>query len=77
MKIILGVILYCANNNLENSEKINNPTAGHFLILLSLISTYNGIFRQHIESHKKGSVSYYSHDIQNEFFSLLPKKHSE
>jgi len=33
LKIILDVLLYCANNNLAlrgNSEEIGNPTAGHF-----------------------------------------------
>ncbi|KAL4141548.1 hypothetical protein QTP88_004173 [Uroleucon formosanum] len=77
LKIILDVLLYCANNNLAlrgNSKEIGNPAAGHFLNLISLISKSDGVLRQHIESHKKGSVSYCSHHIQDEFISLLSKK---
>lgn len=77
LKIILDVLLYCANNNLAlrgNSEDIGNPAAGHFLNLISSISKSDGVLRQHIESHKKGSVSYFSHHIQDEFISLLSKK---
>lgn len=77
MKIILDVLLYCAKNNLTlrgNSEEIGNPTAGHFLSLISLISKSDGVLRQHIEFHKKGSVTYFSHHIQDEFISLLSKK---
>ncbi|KAL4153192.1 hypothetical protein QTP88_001025 [Uroleucon formosanum] len=77
LKIILDVLLYCANNNLAlrgNSEEIGNPAAGHFLNLISLISKSDGVLRQHIESHKKGSVSYFSHHIQDEFIPLLSKK---
>jgi len=71
------VLLYCANNNLAlrgNSEEIGNPAVGHFLNLISLISKSDEVLRQHIESHKKGSVSYFSHHIQDEFISLLSKK---
>lgn len=77
LKAILNAILYCANNNLGlrgHSDIPGSPSAGHFLNLLSLISKYDLILNEHIESHKKGSINYFSHKIQDEFIALLAKK---
>lgn len=63
LKIILAVLLYCANNNLAlrgDSEEMDNPEAGHFLNLISLISKSDGVLRKHIESHEKRSFSSHS-----------------
>jgi hypothetical protein len=42
-----------------------------FLNFFELISDYNPLFKQHIETHKKGSVHYLSPAVQNEFITLL------
>lgn len=39
-----------------------------------MISKYDPILKEHIESHKKGSVNDFSHQIQDEFIALLAKK---
>ncbi|KAL4104364.1 hypothetical protein QTP88_019665 [Uroleucon formosanum] len=77
LKVILNAILYCANNNLGlrgHSDVPGSPSAGHFLNLLSLISKYDPLLKEHIESHKKGYINYFSHQIQDEFIALLSKK---
>jgi len=77
LKAILNAILYCDNNNLGlrgHSDVPGSPSAGHFLNLLSLISKYDPILKEHIESHKKGSINYFSHQIQDEFIALLSKR---
>jgi len=69
--------LYSANNNLRlkgHSDVPGSPSAGHFLNLLNLISKYDPILKEHIESHKKGSINYFSHQIQDEFIALLSKR---
>lgn len=71
LKAILNAILYCAKNNLGlrgHSDVPRSPSAGHFLNLLSLISKYDPILKEH------GSINYFSHQIQDEFKALLSKR---
>lgn len=73
----MNAILYCANNNLGlrgHSDVPGSQSKGHFLNLLSLNSKNDLIVKEHIESHKKGSINYFSHQIQDECIALLAKK---
>jgi len=77
LKIILDVLLYCANNNQAlrgNSEEIGNPAAGHFLNLISLISKSDEVLKQLIESHKKGSVSFFPITFKMNLFLYYLKR---
>ncbi|KAB0790667.1 hypothetical protein PPYR_14893 [Photinus pyralis] len=71
LKCILDAILFCVKNNeaLRGSvEKIGHPNSGKFLQTLELISHYDPILKQHIDSenHKK----YFSPKIQNELIAI-------
>lgn len=39
-----------------------------------MISHYNEPLKQHIERHKKGGLTYFSHGIQNEFIQIISDK---
>lgn len=45
--------------------------AEFFLNLITLISHFNELLRQHIKRHKKGGLKYFSHGIQNEFLDII------
>lgn len=74
LRVVLDVILFCAKNNLPlrgTKEHVGSSNAGMFLNLIELISHYNTNIAEHIANHKKKTVSYLSHIIQDEFISLL------
>lgn len=48
-----------------------NPDSGSFLNTIDLIARYNVPLSQHIERHEKGQVSYFSHQIQDEFLNII------
>uniref|UniRef100_A0A2S2QTP2 Zinc finger MYM-type protein 1 n=1 Tax=Sipha flava TaxID=143950 RepID=A0A2S2QTP2_9HEMI len=79
IKVVVDVILYCAKNNLAlrgNSEVIGEQNSGKFLNTIELISHYNPIIADHISNIKlnKGTVSYFSPQIQNEIINLMGEK---
>jgi hypothetical protein len=53
------------------NEVIGHQQTDFFLNLIELISHYNPLLKQHIETHEKGSVHYLSPSVQNEFIALL------
>jgi hypothetical protein len=74
LKIVLDVTLFCARNNIAfraTNEVTGHPQVGLFLNLIELLGHYNPLLKQHIETHKKGSVDYLSPAVQNEFITLL------
>ncbi|KAH1172288.1 hypothetical protein KIL84_007906 [Mauremys mutica] len=81
LKIILDAVMFCAKNNLPLRglcSSIENPNSGIFLNLLEFINHYDVQLKQHIVAHKKGSESYFSPAIQNEFIGLLANQvHNE
>uniref|UniRef100_A0A2S2PS81 Zinc finger MYM-type protein 1 n=1 Tax=Schizaphis graminum TaxID=13262 RepID=A0A2S2PS81_SCHGA len=57
---------------IENIGKSNQ--SGKFLNLINLISHYNEPLKEHLERHKKGGLTYFSHGIQNEFLKIISDK---
>ncbi|XP_060845875.1 zinc finger MYM-type protein 1-like [Rhopalosiphum padi] len=51
-----------------------NPSSGKFLNTIALLSHYNVPLQKHIERHKKGQISYFSSDIQDEFLDIIADK---
>lgn len=79
IKVVVDVILYCAKNNLAlrgDSGVIGEQNCGIFLNTIELISHYNPILADHIISIKqnKGTVSYFSSQIQNEIINIMGDK---
>jgi len=73
LQSMIDAVLFLAKNNLAfrgSSEKIGMPNCGNFLSLIELLSRYHPPLALHIERLKKGSVSYLSPQVQNEFISL-------
>jgi len=44
---------------------------GVFLIAFELLAKHDSILEEHIEKHNKGTVSYLSHNIQDELIQLM------
>jgi hypothetical protein len=68
LKIVFDVAVLCARNNIAfrgTNEVTGHPKAGLFLNLIELISHYNPLLKQHIETHEKGSVDYLPPSVQN------------
>jgi hypothetical protein len=68
---------FCAKNNLAlrgSNDKIGNPNAGVFLVIMVVISYHNTVLKDMISKHNAGSVNYFSNKIQNEFINLLGNK---
>lgn len=77
LKVILDAILHCVKNNdalRGTCEKIGHPECGKFLNTIELISHYDPIIAQHIESHKKNQVNYFSPIIQNDIINIVASK---
>ena len=79
LKRILDVIRFLASQNLAlrgHLETQNSENRGNFLELLRLLAKYDPVIRNHLIRNRENprSVSYMSHDIQNEFISLLAQK---
>lgn len=76
---IVDVIIHLAKQcspfrgSVENLD-FGNPKCGKFLNTIELVSHYHMPLREHIERHKKGQVSYFSHNIQNEFLHIIASK---
>lgn len=73
LKCILDAILFCIKNGepLRGSvEEIGHPNSGKFLQTIELISHYDPIIKQHIES-KKSTIKYFSPKIQNELIAVV------
>ncbi|KAF2893172.1 hypothetical protein ILUMI_13001 [Ignelater luminosus] len=69
LKIKLDAILFCAKNNIAlrgSNEIIEDPNCSISSDLIEFASHYNTALKEHIEKHKKGSVSYFSPTIQSE-----------
>ena len=76
LKVVVGVVLYCAKNNLPlrgSSDSIADHNCGVFLSTLELISHYHPQLKTHIEyvNSRKNATSYFSPLIQNEVIELL------
>lgn len=77
VKIIIDAILFCAKNNIAlrgTNEIIGNSNSGIFLSIIELVSQDNVTLKKHIETHKKGSVTYFSPLIQNEIINIIGDK---
>jgi len=81
LKAIIDIIMHLAMENsafrgtdelVSNIGKSNQ--SGKFLNLVNLVSHYNEPLKIHLERHKKGSVTYFSHEIQNEFLEIIANK---
>lgn len=73
LNVILDAILYCIKNNdalRGSSEIIGHPNFGKFLNTID----YDPIIANHIISHNKNQISYFSPSIQNELINLIGKK---
>ena len=74
---ILHTIKLCAEQNLAlrgHRETINGPdNPGNFLAILKYLSRYDAVSAQHLDYAVSNprSVSYLSHDTQNEFIEIL------
>lgn len=69
---ILDAVLFLAKNKLPfvgSSKDINSSNCGNFLALIKYTAKYNPVLALHIARLKKGSVSYLSPYIQNEFIT--------
>lgn len=77
LKIIIDAIIFCAKNNIAfrgSNEIIGDPNCGIFLNLIEFASHYNITLKKCIKKHKKGSVSYFSPNIQNKIIKLFGNK---
>lgn len=73
---IIDAILFLAKQGksfrgTHETKDFGAPDSGSFLNTIDLISRYNVHLCQHIERHKKGQVSYFSHQIQDEFLNII------
>jgi len=76
---IVDAILYLAKQGSPfrgTNERCDfeNPSSGKFLNTIALLSHYNVPLQKHIERHKKGQISYFSSDIQDEFLDIIADK---
>ena len=80
LKRVLDVIKFLASQNLalrgKDENLITSDNPGNFLSLLKLLSKYDPVMASHLERvvTNPRSVSYLSHDSQNEFINILAKK---
>ena len=77
LKVAMDAVLFCASNSLAlrgTNEVIGDLRCGNFLNVIELISKYDPIIKQHIKSHNKNQVTYFSSKIQNEIISLMAGK---
>ncbi|KAF0710596.1 Uncharacterized protein FWK35_00036342, partial [Aphis craccivora] len=78
---IIDIIMHLAmdgsafrgSNEIISSVGTSNQS-GKFLNLVNLVSHYHEPLLKHIEKHKKGGLSYFSHGIQDEFLEIIAKK---
>ena len=71
---IAEIIMFCAKNNLAlrgHTEEFDQRDNGVFLSTFELLAKHDSILQEHIEKHKKGTVSYLSHTIQDELIELM------
>jgi len=76
LRVYLDVILFCAKNNLPlrgHRERVGEARSGVFLGLVEVIGHYNPTIAAHVlpKGERPRTPNYLSHDIQNEFISLL------
>ena len=76
LKRIIDVIKLLASQNLAlrgHVEQLDSDNPGNFLATLKFLSFYDTLLDNHLKNVRENphSVSYLSHDIQNEFLSLL------
>ena len=76
LKRIIDVIKLLSSQNLAlrgHVEHLDSKNPGNFLATLKFLSSYDAVMAHHLKNAKENprSVSYLSHDIQNEFLSLL------
>lgn len=77
--VIVDVIIHLAKQGspLRGSDEsldFGDPRSGRFLNTIDLLSRYHLSLREHINRHKKGQISYFSHIIQNEFLEIIATK---
>lgn len=78
---IIDIIMHLAmdgsafrgSNEIISSVGTSNRS-GKFLNLVNLVSHYHEPLSKHIERHKKGVLSYFSHGIQDEFLEIMAKR---
>ena len=78
LKRLRDVIKLLASQSLAfrgHDETPNSNNSGKFLAVLHFIARYDPIIDSHLSSlfSNSQSVSYLSHDVQNEFISLMAK----
>ncbi len=77
--MVVDVILHLAKQgsplrgSKESFDKAYNEK-GNFLNTIELVSHYHPPLREYLERHKKGQVSYFSPQIQNEFLDIIAGK---
>ena len=76
LKRVLEVIKLLSTQNLAfrgHVETLDAANPGNFLAVLKLLSTYDPVMANHFTYVRQNPccVSYLSHDIQNEFITLL------
>lgn len=76
---ILDAILFLAKqgNPFRGTKEFcdfSDPHSGQFLNTIDLLSHYSIPLKQHIDRHKRGQVTYFSHKIQDEFLEIIGNK---
>lgn len=76
LRRVLDVIKLLCMQNLPlrgHVESLDSANPGNFLATLNFLATYDPVISRHLSNTREnpGAVSYLSHDIQNEFISLL------
>ena len=76
LKRIIDVIKLLASQNLAlrgHVEQLDSDNPGNFLATLKFLSFYDTLLENHLKNVRENphSVSYLSHDIENEYLSLL------
>ncbi|XP_053144743.1 zinc finger MYM-type protein 1-like [Hemicordylus capensis] len=77
---LLHIILHLCEKNLSLRGTVgtfHDPHNGNFLGSVELLSKFDPVLQQHVNYVKESSsrvVSYFSHNIQNEFITILAEK---
>ncbi|KAL4126085.1 hypothetical protein QTP88_010314 [Uroleucon formosanum] len=81
LKAIIDIIMHLAmeGSAFRGADELvssigKSNDSGKFLNLVKLVSNYNEPLRIHLERHKKGGITYFSHEIQNEFLEIIANK---
>ncbi|KAL4107535.1 hypothetical protein QTP88_017867 [Uroleucon formosanum] len=73
MHLAMDSSAFRGSNEIISSVGTSNRS-GKFLNLVNQVSHYHEPLAKHIERHKKGGLSYFSHGIQDEFLEIMAKR---